>query len=822
MLRNLQRTTLVGLISLSASWITPVLAEEDADAIEEEIIVTATYRDTRLMDTPLTISAVTAEDIALKGIEDIQTLYQSIPGLSYRTNSQTYNTLSIRGLTPPSSGGSSVVGVYMDDMPITDSQNGGLRQTLGPLFDVARVEVLKGPQGTLYGEGAMGGNLRYISNRPDPRGLSWSAKLTSEAIGESSGLSYVAHGMLNVPIGDQLAARLVGYKRDRKGVIDQVAPRNEKDVDTFEEEGLRATVSWYPSDTVEVSALVNVIDGVYGGPGLGFHCFTESTPSDPAGQVPSYDLPGTTCAGEMDQFNREPYVTHLAHPTHTSGGWDEQEMMNLTVRWELPFGATFTSSTSSFDRHTNYSEETSPRFAAGVQGIVNYACYGANPLCGPGMLTSMGGDGAFAAKTERFAQELRLVSDSDSRFKWTVGAYYKNEDSVAKEFDDCTTGGSPVYATFDAPCYLQYSFADDVPLDTQRSIINTLNMFIPGNADFKNYGERSFYGEVSYAINDEWEVLAGARQATVNFDLDIGQPSSSSPENPMISEANETKMVSPKVTVTWRPKTDWMIYGTFSHGFRPGIINNGLVSRIAELEPLIATDPIARGHYERLDDLRLVDGDEAINLELGVKATVLDGRLSFTTAIYDIEWKDTIIGMTDQIDDVVGVTPFSYGFNVNSGGAESQGMEFEIRAKLSDNLSLNLGGDFNWTAKINSGGAGRYAGVDITPGNRLANAPKHSAYGSLVYDFTLGGNAASVRGDAYRVAESWNTANNERPAPAYTTLDVKLLVYRGDWRFAAYVRNLTDEVIVYEFNQVGFRFGRPRTIGLEATYTPGG
>ena len=125
MLRNLQRTTLVGLISLSASWVTPVLAEEDADAIEEEIIVTATYRDTRLMDTPLTISAVTAEDIALKGIEDIQTLYQSIPGLSYRTNSQTYNTLSIRGLTPPAAGGSSVVGVYMDDMPITDSQNGG-------------------------------------------------------------------------------------------------------------------------------------------------------------------------------------------------------------------------------------------------------------------------------------------------------------------------------------------------------------------------------------------------------------------------------------------------------------------------------------------------------------------------------------------------------------------------------------------------------------------------------------------------------------------------------------------------------------------------
>ncbi|MEC9239428.1 MAG: hypothetical protein VX486_02270, partial [Pseudomonadota bacterium] len=100
--------------------------------------------------------------------------------------------------------------------------------------------------------------------------------------------------------------------------------------------------------------------------------------------------------------------------------------------------------------------------------------------------------------------------------------------------------------------------------------------------------------------------------------------------------------------------------------------------------------------------------------------------------------------------------------------------------------------------------------------------PKHSAYGSVFYDFTLGGNAASVRGDAYCVAVWCNPETTARPAPAYTTLDVKLLVYRGDWRFAAYVRNLTDEVIVYEFNQVGFRFGRPRTIGLEASYTPGG
>ena len=164
--------------------------EEDettqASGVVEEIVVSATYRDTRLMDTPLTISAVTDADIVNKGIEDIQTLYQSIPGLAYRSNSQTYNTLSVRGITPPSSGGGATVGVYFDNMPITDANAGGLAQTLGPLFDLERVEVLKGPQGTLYGEGAMGGSIRYITKKPDPSGFDYSLQANFEDIGESA------------------------------------------------------------------------------------------------------------------------------------------------------------------------------------------------------------------------------------------------------------------------------------------------------------------------------------------------------------------------------------------------------------------------------------------------------------------------------------------------------------------------------------------------------------------------------------------------------------------------------------------------------------
>ena len=265
----------------------PVIAADETtnedEPVMEEIIVTATYRDTRLMDTPLAISAVTSEDMVLKGIEDIQTLFQAIPGLSYRAGGATSGggaQLSIRGITPSLAiGYSGAVGVYLDNQPITDSAVQGGMQTQGSLFDMDRVEVLKGPQGTLYGEGNMGGSVRYISNKPDTSGLDYHVRSSFESSSKSDDLSYRIDAMVNIPLADQLALRLVGYRRDRAGVLDQVAPANRKDVDTFEENGIRAALKWDASETFEVTAMVNVVDSETGGPRLAFHCNTEPSAS---------------------------------------------------------------------------------------------------------------------------------------------------------------------------------------------------------------------------------------------------------------------------------------------------------------------------------------------------------------------------------------------------------------------------------------------------------------------------------------------------------------------------------------------------------------
>ena len=813
-------------------------AEEQADGTGavEEIIVSATYRDTRLMDTPLTISAVTDQDIVSKGIEDIQTLYQSIPGLAYRSNSQTYNTLTVRGITPPAGGGAATVGVYFDNMPITDSAVGGLSQTIGPLFDIERVEVLKGPQGTLYGEGAMGGALRYITKKPDVSGFDWNARTELEAIGESSGISYRADAMVNIPLSDRMAARFVGYTRDRKGVIDQAAPRSKKDTDTFEEIGGRLRVAWYVNDALEVTAMVNIVNGDYGGPGLAFHCFNESTPSDPTGQVHVYSLPDRPyCTprqtdwaadyytrGEFEQFDDDPYTSDLAHWNHQSGGYDDAAMYNFYIDWELPF-ADFSSSTSYFDRARDYSEETSPRFSNVLIGVAT-SVFGPQED-GSTKMTGLGGDGLFFSGTERFIQEFRLVSNTDSRWQWTAGVYYKDDETQTGAHRGCYNGGPPVYDSLDTHCWLQYNFHPNVPLEEQATIVTFLNSIVGGSTNYRTLGEQAVFGQVSYQINDAWELLLGLRYTDVSYEVLVAQAGVDTKRDPLNDQEITTKVTSPKVTLTWRPKDDWMLYFTYSQGFRPGIVNSEVAANMAELGQVVA-DPnepadrkaLAQGHIDRLGVWQTTEGDEAQNYEFGVKATLADGRVSFVGSLYRIDWVDTIIAVREDLEGFPTLGPLGFDYNRNTGEARSEGMEFEVQTTITDSLRFNFGGDYNWEADIFATAAGRYLGVGIQPGNRLANAPEYSFNASLVYDFQLMGYEATARADTYAIAESWNTANNERPAPPYETLDLRLTMKRSGWQFSAYVRNVTDEVIIYELNQVGYRFGRPRTYGLQIGY----
>ena len=829
--RTLPRHAVTALVAALVA-IPTAAAEEEADEepLIEEMVVTATYRDTRLMDTPITISALTDVDIVQKGIQDIHTLYTSIPGFNYKSSTLAFNILSIRGITP-FAGGPSPVGAYLNNMPIGSTRGDSGHFRLG-LFDLERVEVLKGPQGTLYGEGAMGGAIRYITKQPDTSGFDYSFRGSFEDMAHSGGLGHRIDGMLNVPLGDRAAVRLVAYSRDQKGLIDVPGLRNEDDVNWTEELGGRITFALDATETLRLTAMANIVDTDMGGPGIAFHCYEEVRQDIGINEVPDYPSPGVDCTGDHNaQFARDPYITHKTHPDirGLDGNTDDYAMYNIGAEWELPF-ADLIGSWSYIDRTWRGGNEEAPPHVAFLKGLVEGAnCFGALPegVCGvPGTYSSQSAYGLVLTWSERLAYEMRLVSNNtDSAFQWTIGAYVKDDQLDRGDHSPCPSSVPYASVAPEEHCFLQWLFHPDTPVDHQAMIANWLNTAIfAGNRSVEWTEDQSYFGEASYRITDQWEVTVGARYAHVQVRVDTLE-AGVNPTNAVLNTftLDDDKKTSPKVTLTWRPKDDLMIYGTWSHGFRPGVVQSRLVAIIAQLDTIRANNAEAEELYRDLVDAQTVNGDEAESYEIGVKATVADGRLSFTGALYRIDWTDIIVRTSAQTPAIQGLVPFPLSYDDNAGSAQSEGLELELQAKLSDTVRFALGGAYMWTADIGTASTGniqRVSGntVDVVPGNRIPASPEVSGYASLAYDFQLAGYNATARVDGYLVTEQFRGGNNERATPGYQTVDVKLLTRRDKYEFAFYVRNLFDEVVAYERNQQGYVFGRARTMGLEFNY----
>ena len=747
------------------------IAADDAKdhQLIEEVVVSATFRDTKLMDTPMAISSLTSELLEDKGVINIQTLYQSVPSLSYRTNTNTFNTISIRGLTPI--GGTSVVSVYVDEVPVTDQNDGGIRQIAGTLFDLERVEVLKGPQGTLYGEGSVGGTLRYITKDADPNAFDFKVTGNAEQISESDDLSTRFNALVNIPlIQDSLGVRLSGYYRDQAGMLDIAAPRNEDDVDTHEEKGVRIKLNWYATDKLAVSLMGNYVDTTYGGPGIA---------SFPYGS------------------------TELTSAEFPNGGEDVQKQANLTVRYDLDF-AEFVSASSYFKREVDFAEEFSRS---------NVDLY-FEPLIDvffrtPGLPTfdpNLPAGRAFAAgglssdllgrSSERFVQEFRLISQSESKWSWTTGLYHSQGRAINGK---------------DGPKFLGFLF---IPNPGFEATIPIIEAVLGGTTEqLFDREETSAYGEVNYAFNEAWDLTVGARISRASTDLVHSN-----------TDFSDT-YVSPKAILSLRPTDRTLFYGTVAQGFRQGLANSKLQIAVepARLLPPGFPIPGVDAFLAEFGGVAETDGDTITTFEVGVKTDFWDSRIKLTSAIYYMEWEDNLIeGSTTPPH-----TGAPIAVNFNGDGAHSQGIEMELTALLTDRLMFTFGGDINDEAQIDDLRSGPIildSGI-IMEGNRLPNAPKYSWNTSVSYRFPIAdGWNLDARADWYRVASSFNDGTNGIEASGYHQLNGRLTLRNADgsWRFALFGENLADEVILYERSTIGARYGRPRTIGLEFSYEYGG
>ena len=347
----------------------------------EEVIVTAQKRSERLQDVPIPVTALSAELLATNNQLRLQDLYTSVPGFMVApTSSQTQQILSIRGLTTGL--GAPTVGIVIDDVPYGSSTalGGGLGVPDLDPGDLARIEVLRGPQGTLYGANSLGGLAKFVTVDPSTSAVSGRLQLGTSSVFNGEKLGYNARGSINLPVSDTLAIRASAFTRLEPGWIDNPG----RDIEGINEErasGGRLAALWEPSDawSLKLSAMY------------------QKTEND---SIPSVDdLPGL---GELEQ-------SYLLDTSNS------KEVENYSAVLTVEIGAATLTSLSGYNIATFESQADGSALLGGISNLL----FGVNGFRATGN-----------AETEKFSQEVRLSVPLGDRMEWLVGGYYTKEDTL--------------------------------------------------------------------------------------------------------------------------------------------------------------------------------------------------------------------------------------------------------------------------------------------------------------------------------------------------------------------------------------------------------
>lgn len=793
----------------------------------EEITVTATRRAANVQDIPYNISAISGDQLRNAGITDLTDLTRALPGVAYADlgirsagiNSQ----LIMRGLNsnPEGSIGAYIpnstpaaVSTYLDETPLFVNLK---------LADLKRVEVLRGPQGTLYGSGSLGGTLRFIYNQPDPK--KFSTRLTGRlSQSEDAGnLNDSVDAVFNVPLWANAAVRVsAGYEK-LAGVTDAsnlvtlgpngplladpsnpfgsgVVTHSQKDTDRAKQWYARASLLWNITDRLR--AVVT------------YHHQTDNT-----GGFTWETFPGVPGA------RKRTHTQYFNSPMHR-----DVDLYSGDITLDLGF-ATLTSATS-------YSEDKSHSLCdiTGLLRTVDVAAggfaYGGFPL---GLNGRLLGFCNIRNKDDSFVEEARLVSNGKGRINWVGGAYYQN---FKRDYFEVVT--SPGFAQWaNLPAHPIASLIAGFPISWAQFLETPVAYggagVLPQNIasekaivlsqKFK-VEDIALYGQMSYQITDAWQATAGARVFWNKFSGDLAEQHplcgafcSDDLMNPEgLNAAHGSDSVQDQIfefNTSYRFTGALMTYFTWSQGFRRGGVNTIPLSGFAAESPAILT----------------FKPDKVTNYEIGAKGGLFN-RFDYTMALYRIDWDKPQISGTS----VPGGMPIT----VNGSKAQTQGVELEVRGRLSDSLDFNFG--YTYTdAKLTQS----FAIPNIPPtappdisggkGDKLPGVPEHMVSWALDYHHPVnlfGESEVRLHVDgSYR--SSVTTALTPT-TPSFAKLDgfdiwnASLTWSKDQWQVGAFVKNLTDEpgitAVLLDFAAAEPKFSsafmtRPRTVGVMLGYS---
>ena len=568
---------LAGLSAISFAAVAPAMAQEaDETAEGNEIIVTATKRNVALQDVPFSINAQTAADIQKTGAGSLEDVSRNVAGLSIQNLGPGQSQVSIRGVSSgqivrDQPGVKEQVGVYLDESPISLS----LFTPDLDLFDLNRVETLRGPQGTLFGSGNIGGTIRYITNAPRLGVTEGTVEANLNAIDGGSVGGHLK-GAVNVPMGDKAAIRAVGYYTKYAGFIDAIGPAGGKNVNDGERVGGRIALTFEPSDTVSITPRV-----IY-----------QKVTTDGFNRQEVYNLyanPFTTTRPTVTFGERQQYL-QLREVFR-----DETIIADATIKAGL--GAVDLTSVSTY---TNRDILVS-RDASALTGSVSV------DLGYPDAAVLLPSNLRDTTDVEGFTQELRLSSNGDGPLQWVVGGFYAKTDRFYRQ--RLPTPG--------------YDAATDAVLGagTSAAVANGFSGNSPYNADLPyTLKQYAVFGEFTYDITEKLAATAGGRW------YDYKEQRSFKSGGLFSNGDNQTDRTksdgfNPRFLLSYKASDDVTINAQASKGFRLGGVNDPL-----NVPLCTAADRAIFGGFQRF-------GDESLwNYEGGVKAQ--SGVVTFNAAAF--------------------------------------------------------------------------------------------------------------------------------------------------------------------------------------------
>ncbi len=780
-------------------------ADSERDTIDE-IIVTARKREESLQRVPFSIQAIPEAQLKKMGAKGMSDYARFIPSMAWSERSPGLSTIVFRGIrvsdgliTHASSS------VYLDEFPITSMES----QPDPYLVDIARVEALAGPQGTLFGASSQSGTLRIVTNQPDPTGFEAIVDVSTYT-GSDSANSYEVSGVLNIPlIKDKLAVRLVGFSAEDAGFIDNVFGHTP---DTYS----GADIPFRPPGTTGIPAAESgtldnaavVEDDWNGVEYTGARISALWNINDNWSATATYLRQETEVLGGYNDYN--PAVGDLKTIQWNKYVRDEEwDAFSLVIEGDIG-SVHLVSATSYSDRQyhdirdrtvylkhwsTLYCANSYPNYFGGnfyfsdpaTGTLISYPRYCWGPTAQSDLTMVHDGDDW----EDKFSQEFRL-SRTGEKFDWLLGLYFEDASD-----DRIRLWGKPASNDYqDSLSLVYWEIGGGAFLGANGGSGFGVGFAPDATAawydeDFTDWTETAVFGEVTWRINDQWSAVVGGRvfeRDTDKYYLVENPQSRPSSIAPISVGSGTVSDFVPKFSLSYQIDDMKMVYGLISQGFRAGGVNR---------ERGNIFFPLA------------YDADKLTNYELGAKTQWADGTFQANITLFHMQWDDYQLEVPEpsfiRCGELGAVDPCSQPWQTvvfNSGDAFTQGIEATFVWLPTHGLELGLNAMF-LNAEIDSDvdANPNRPGIEIPKGARLPLSPeiKGSVYGNYSWSAGFTDVEMFVRlqwaytGDSLNQVDANNTLWPQRTLQSYNIGDLRFGIVGRDWEVNLFIENLSDE-----------------------------